>query len=580
MNYKNFLIKNRKKVLYFLVVLLVIVFAFRIVQAKFSFSQKQDQYLEKVELVEVDNYKQEGGSVYSTGKVESLKQVNIKSELSAKVKKINFKIGDIVKEGQIILELDNATLGAQLSQAQASLDRVVAGASDEDIKIYQTLVELAKADLKKTKVDAEKLLSSYETALKVAKNNLNLGNDSLVGTLYSVNSSLSSALTSSDNILGIDNSLANDNFEDYLGVLDSSKLNKARSSYLVAKNSKKEFGDLMVNITEQSTGVEISDVAKKAQEALEKIKKHLFDVQEMLDATPPVGDLSQTSLNGLKNTVVASRTAINTVSSALTSVSQGEGADGSSLNSYNISYEKALSDLENAKKSSQSLIEIKEVSYKQALANLEKIKADPREVDLASLKAVISQSASVYNKSVIRAPFDGIISSMPFNVGDLVGPGQMITGVVNKEGMQVKAYINERERFLISAGNTVIVEDKYAGMVVNIAPSLNPVNKKIEVLIAVVDVDTNLTIGQYANVKISINSLEDSSEYVIPLSAVKIYPDYKVIFYLDDDIVKEKTVEVGNILGDNIEIKKGLNKEDKILKSVRGVNLGEKVIVK
>jgi nucleoside-diphosphate kinase len=46
------------------------------------------------------------------------------------------------------------------------------------------------------------------------------------------------------------------------------------------------------------------------------------------------------------------------------------------------------------------------------------------------------------------------------------------------------------------------------------------------------------------------------------------------------NIVKEREVVVGDILGDSIEIKEGLNIEDKILSKIAGISLEEEVIIK
>lgn len=581
MKFNDFFKKNKRKIYFIFLFLLVLIFIFRVVQAKINFDDSEKEILAKVDILNLDDYQKNSSFVYSTGEIESLKQLDIKTELSAKIKKINFKIGDQVKQGQVILELDNTTLAAQLSQAQASLNQRMAGATNEDIKIYETAVELAKVDLEKTKIDVAQLVSSYESALEMSENNINLGSATLLNTLRSVGSNLSFALVTSDNILGVDNEIANDSFEDYLGNINSAKISVAEESYNKAKDSKKIFDEEMKNISDSSSNEVINTAIEKALSALEDMQNNLFDVQELLNFSSPIDEGSLAVINNLKNTVSSVRTTINTISSALVSSSQGKNSEGNNLNSYNIAYEKALTDLENAKKTAASTIQIKETVYNQSLANLEKIKANPREVDLEVMKAVISQSASIYNKTIITAPFDGVISSMPFYVGDLVNVGQIVTGVVNKEGLQIKVYVNQDERPLITENSKVLIEDKYNGVVSKIAPSIDSVNKKIEVLIVLTDMITNLTVGQYANVKIFVQENLDAQKYILPLSAIKNFKDRKVIFYLDENnIIQEEEVQTQNILGDSLEVVGDLDNKDKIIYSVQGLNVGQKVDIK
>ncbi|MFA5211273.1 MAG: efflux RND transporter periplasmic adaptor subunit [Patescibacteria group bacterium] len=579
---KNFFSKNKTKtkIIYILGILILCVFVYRIVEAKFNFKKDTGETLKNVEILNVGNY-QDNNYVYATGKVESLEQLDIRSELSAKIKKINFNIGDNVNQGQIIMELDNSTLAAQLAQTQAVLDLRVAGSSAEDIKIYETAVELAKADLENTKNSLNQTINSYEMALKLAENNLNLGGDTLYNVLQSVDSVLSVGLTASDNIIGVDNDIANDSFEDYLGVLNTATVDKSEESYVKTKNLKQEFNLTMEKINKESSDEQISLVTNKAIEALDSLSSHLFDVQTMLDASTAVGNLSLTTLNGFKSSIISARSAVSEIKNTLTSAKQGENSSGNSLNTYNLAYEKAVKDLSDIKATAKSTIQIKETAYNQALAALEKIKANPREVDLAALKANVSQVQTLYNKSIIRAPFAGIISSMPYKNGDFVSAGNIITGVVNKEGMQVKVFINQKEKSLIAVGNEVLIEDKYKGLVSKIAPSIDSVSKKIEVIVAITDLENDLTIGQYANIKISVVNFSETQKYILPLAAVKIYENKKTVFFVDENnLIQEKEVEISNILGDTVEINKGLETNDKIVSAVKGLNIGQKVNIK
>ncbi len=60
-------------------------------------------------------------SVVATGKVEPLSKVEIKSKSSGIIKFLYVNVGDRVREGQLLLELDKETLEAQLKEARAIL---------------------------------------------------------------------------------------------------------------------------------------------------------------------------------------------------------------------------------------------------------------------------------------------------------------------------------------------------------------------------------------------------------------------------------------------------------------------------
>ncbi|MFA7171462.1 MAG: biotin/lipoyl-binding protein, partial [Candidatus Paceibacterota bacterium] len=60
-------------------------------------------------------------TVSATGTVEAAKKIDLKFMSSEKIKEINVKVGDEVKEGDILAKLDTSKLDSQLLQAQASL---------------------------------------------------------------------------------------------------------------------------------------------------------------------------------------------------------------------------------------------------------------------------------------------------------------------------------------------------------------------------------------------------------------------------------------------------------------------------
>jgi HlyD family secretion protein len=82
-------------------------------------------------------------SVVAIGKIEPISKVEIKSKANGIIKEIKVQIGDIVQEGQILVELDKENLQARLHEARAAL----LGA--------QANVKAAQAELDKNKIEAE-----------------------------------------------------------------------------------------------------------------------------------------------------------------------------------------------------------------------------------------------------------------------------------------------------------------------------------------------------------------------------------------------------------------------------------------
>jgi HlyD family secretion protein len=82
-------------------------------------------------------------SVVAIGKIEPVSKVEIKSKANGIIKEIKVEVGDIVQEGQILVELDKENLEARLHEARAAQ----LGA--------QANVKAAQAEFEKNKIEAE-----------------------------------------------------------------------------------------------------------------------------------------------------------------------------------------------------------------------------------------------------------------------------------------------------------------------------------------------------------------------------------------------------------------------------------------
>ncbi len=88
-------------------------------------------------------------SVVATGKVEPLSKVEVKSKASGIIKYLYVNSGDLVREGQLLVELDKEILDAQLKQAKAFLN-----AAESKIQEMQSQTKTLQANLDKARLEA------------------------------------------------------------------------------------------------------------------------------------------------------------------------------------------------------------------------------------------------------------------------------------------------------------------------------------------------------------------------------------------------------------------------------------------
>lgn len=135
-------------------------------------------------------------TVSATGAVEAAKKIDLRFMSSEKIKEVNVKVGNSVKEGDVLAKLDTSKLDAQLSQsqaalvaAQANLETVLSGSTDEQVRVAATAVEnaeialrSAQQSLEDTKSSTDREIASAESSVGSSQVALNSANASLENT--------------------------------------------------------------------------------------------------------------------------------------------------------------------------------------------------------------------------------------------------------------------------------------------------------------------------------------------------------------------------------------------------------------
>ena len=101
------------------------------------------------------------------GNVEAFSTVAIKSRIGGELKKVHFREGQEVRQGDLLFTVDPLPYEAALKQAQANLARTVALAkkADEDLRRYQDLVQkeyISQEQYDQSRANAEALQASLK----------------------------------------------------------------------------------------------------------------------------------------------------------------------------------------------------------------------------------------------------------------------------------------------------------------------------------------------------------------------------------------------------------------------------------
>lgn len=183
-------------------------------------------------------------------------------------------------------------------------------------------------------------------------------------------------------------------------------------------------------------------------------------------------------------------------------------------------------------------------------------------------------------KTLVRAPIAGTINYLPIRAGDFVTSFLHVATVAKNGSLEITANMSEDTRALLSVGQTLTVEGEVEAVITSISPALNPETKQVEVRLAASE-DANLING--SSVRITVPGLEADEvggTLMLPLTAVKLLPNSRVVFTVDGESRLSGTeVETGAVRGNAIEILTPLRGDLRIVVDARGRSAGEKVRV-
>jgi len=218
-----------------------------------------------------------------------------------------------------------------------------------------------------------------------------------------------------------------------------------------------------------------------------------------------------------------------------------------------------------------------EIQYLQAKSNYE-----------AQNKAVLQLKKQIA-KTVIEAPFSGIIDEIISEKGTVLGPGSPILRVVNLNNMYLEAEVPEKFLNTIKRGTEVIVSFPMLNETINTGISLvnnniNPGNRSFKAQVQIPN--KSGLIKPNLSSKLNVNDYTNKNVIIVPLSIISENSEGEQYLYIvekaENNKLKAKKViiKTGKSQGDYIEILEGINDGDLIIKEgARSVKDGQIVSI-
>jgi len=188
---------------------------------------------------------------------------------------------------------------------------------------------------------------------------------------------------------------------------------------------------------------------------------------------------------------------------------------------------------------------------------------------LVTLDNFVQGSNEAVQARVI-APDSGVISSATANVGSLSQPGAELFRLIRKARLEWRADLTAEELMLLKKGMTAqisIGEGRVIrGTVRAISPSVNAQTRYGYALVSLPN-STGIVAGAYARGTFDVSGgakkLQSLPQSAVLQRGTKNY----VLTLIANNRVHEQAVQIGQRVGDRIEIKQGLNANEAVIES-------------
>ena len=445
------------------------------------------------------------------GTVEPQQQVYVMPKLSGTVTQVNYKVGDTVKEGDVLFKIDDEAYQVQMDSAQAAYNTAQAGATAatsgaRDLQNYQT-----------------------EEQIRQLQKNLN------------------------------DTYESKDDMEDSLDELREQ--GKTASAQVASAQAS-------VDSLSQSLGVQKQDLAAK-QTAMDEAKA-IYDAKKA-DTSATKDDIkaAEAVYNTAKTEYDAAAAAVTATSSQLALAKQGLSAAQAGVNTINSGKTQLKSGIDQIETSQDTLTDSLNTA-KQAYS-ITQNEIDPQ-TD-ATYTAQLNQAAVGIESAqmqldycTVTAPINGVIEAINVEKEGMAAAGNVAYIISNKDSMTVTFDVAEAAKNTLNIGDHVTVErngQTFDGSITEIGTMAGQQTKLFRVKATVTGAGDALPNG--VSVKVSATTEKEDNKMLIPFDSLYFSGGDAYVYCVEDNKLVRTSVTVGLMDDEHAVIEDGLTTDSLVV---------------
>jgi RND family efflux transporter MFP subunit len=167
--------------------------------------------------------------------------------------------------------------------------------------------------------------------------------------------------------------------------------------------------------------------------------------------------------------------------------------------------------------------------------------------ELKSTQARLAGTSLAVNDCILRAPFDGEVSSRTADPGAFVRPGNPIVSMIDRSTVRVTAEVSEGDFSDVGPGTPVRIKmlatgQETSGTIARLSPAASESTRTVHFEIDLPDPRRQFPVGTTADLSIDVGAPQAAT--AVPSTAAEIRGDKATVFVVDGDRAKKVVVAV------------------------------------
>lgn len=540
-------------------------------------------------------------TVTSSGNISTPHKSNLTFSGSGTVEKVNVKVGQSVKKGDILAKQDSTNLELAVAQAEVSLknaqqalDKTMNPYTTADIAKQEALIETSKANLAsaidslnkaKTTQYSESDIAKQESLVESQKISLTTAQTALdeIKARYTVEK-LQQNLADAQTALGD----AQKTLADAQKTLDNLKKTTAMDI------ADAEYSAYKAELTYNNATITLI-FGRISSEDFEKTKRDLERARINVEIAKQNSEKSisnaQKSVTNAEKAVETAQTTIDDIKADIEFVTSGGISIDvqqklNQVTTAKVNLSKAEEDLAKMKEApstiditiKQAQISTQQASIVKSEEDLAKMKAGPdkADIDIKQLQLKIAQTSLDTAKqnlenATMKAPFDAIVTVVNAQEGLTISGTQTAITLVDTSQVELNAVVDEIDILKVKTGQEVNLSIS-AAPDRQIPATVTYVSPSGKIQQGVVSYDVTISIARSAAIALK-EGMSATADIIIqkqenvPLIPVRALQGTRRQYYVElvnGETVQQQAVTVGINNGIQVEITSGLKEGDKI----------------